>query len=98
MNLKVEFSEKLRNLCDERGYKKLAAKVGMFFSTDSCQQFSQEKESNRGPWAYPYREIVNMKTRWRRGGGEEGGRGWDSTKGQIVFTLTSLGPLQFFQF
>ena len=49
MNSKVEFSEKLRNSFDERGYEKLAAKVSMFFSTRSCQQFSQERESNRGP-------------------------------------------------
>jgi hypothetical protein len=33
MNSKVEFSEKLRNSFEERGYEKLAAKVGMFFST-----------------------------------------------------------------
>ena len=30
VNSKVEFSEKLRNLFDERGYEKLAAKVSMF--------------------------------------------------------------------
>ena len=59
MNSKVEFSEKLRNLFEERGYEKLAAKVSMFFSTRSCQQFSQEGESNRGPWVYLYQEIVN---------------------------------------
>ncbi len=59
MNSKVEFSEKLRNLFDEKGYERLAAKVGMFFSAKSCQQFSQESESNRGPWAYLYQEIVN---------------------------------------
>ena len=57
MNSKVEFSEKLRNSFDERGYEKLAAKVSMFFSTKSCQQFSQERESNRGPWVYLYQEI-----------------------------------------
>jgi hypothetical protein len=74
MDWKVEFSEKLRNSFGERGFKKLAAKVGMFFGTESCQQFSQERESNRGPWAYLYREIVNRKTRWL-GGGEEGGAG-----------------------
>jgi len=75
MNSKVEFSEKLRNSFDERGYEKLAAKVGMFFSTKSCQQFSQERESNRGPWAYLYRENCKQMTRWRGGGGEGGGAG-----------------------
>ena len=30
MNSKLEFSEKLRNLFDEKGYEMLAAKVSMF--------------------------------------------------------------------
>jgi hypothetical protein len=34
-NLKVEFPKKLRNSLGEKGYEKLAAKVGMFFSTQS---------------------------------------------------------------
>ena len=37
MNSKLEFSEKLRNLFDERGYEELAAKSEYVFSTQSCQ-------------------------------------------------------------
>jgi hypothetical protein len=40
MNSKVEFSEKLRNLFDERGYEKLAAKVSMFLAQSHAKQFS----------------------------------------------------------
>ncbi len=48
MKSKVEFSEKLRNSFDERGYEKLVAKVGMFFSTKSCQQNLAKKENQTG--------------------------------------------------
>ncbi len=72
-NSKVEFSEKAEKFVRRKGYEKLAANVGMFFSTKSCQQFSQERESNRGPWAYLYWEIVNIGT--GGGGGEGGGAG-----------------------
>ena len=40
MNSKVEFSEKLRNSFDERGYEKLAAKVSMFLAQSHAKQFS----------------------------------------------------------
>ena len=40
MNSKLEFSEKLRNLFDERGYEELAAKVSMFLAQSHAKQFS----------------------------------------------------------
>ena len=62
--------------------------MGMFFSAKSCQQFSQERESNRGPWAYLYREIVNRKTRWRGGGGGRGaGLGYHAGSNSLHFDI-----------
>ena len=37
MNSKLEFSEKLRNLFDERGVREVGGKSEYVFSTKSCQ-------------------------------------------------------------
>ena len=75
MNSKVEFSEKLRNSFDKRGYEKLAAKVGMFFSTRSCQQFSQKKRIKQGTLGLSIPRNCKQMTRWWGGGGQGGGAG-----------------------
>jgi hypothetical protein len=49
MNSKVEFSEKLRNLFDERGYEKLAAKVSMFLAQSHANNLAKKENQTGDP-------------------------------------------------
>ena len=49
MNSKVEFSEKLRNLFEERGYEKLAAKVSMFLAQSHANNLAKKENQTGDP-------------------------------------------------
>ncbi len=49
MNSKVEFSKKLRNSFDERGYTKLAAKVGMFLVQSHANNLAKKENQTGDP-------------------------------------------------
>jgi len=49
MNSKVEFSEKLRNSFDERGYEKLAAKVSMFLAQSHANNLAKKENQTGDP-------------------------------------------------
>ena len=49
MKSKVEFSEKLRNSFDKRGYEKWAAKVSMFLARSHANNLAKKENQTGDP-------------------------------------------------